>query len=367
VTLAGPTQPLAIRSLSWGDSTFVYVANDSPWPARLRLLVHVGDGCRVEALPDPRQAPLLDERAGSYPWDVELAAYGLVCLVFDQPHVEISDPDVRVEQYVTVGLKERIRSLAARAATLVDPPVWDALFNGDFEDPPAADGLPAGWEADRDTSGGAAIDTDVPYSGDACLRLSGGGSGAFVSSRPFPAPQTGRLLVSVWLRADDEETPAALRVGISGRLAGRQYERFAELGAGQDVERRLTPQWGPFDVEFPDLPVDAAGRLSLWFELEGGGDVWIDQVRLFDLAFSEKERTKLAYDIRVAELQLNRGELAACRRFLEGYWPRFLETHVPSPALRTARPPDTSSGGPSAEGEDGVMSKLRRALPEFMR
>ena len=77
-----------------------------------------------------------------------------------------------------------------------------------------------------------------------------------------------------------------------------------------------------------DLPEGLSG-VSLHFELTEAGEVWIDDVQVSDLEFSDNERIELSKLIALAEYKRASGEVADCLRILDGYWPRFLASYVP--------------------------------------
>jgi len=71
--------------------------------------------------------------------------------------------------------------------------------------------------------------------------------------------------------------------------------------------------------------------------------VWVDQVQLFDLAFSVNERKELNKLITLANVTLEEDRMGDCLRLLAGYWPRFLEENVPLPPGGVPGPPAPQS------------------------
>jgi hypothetical protein len=89
------------------------------------------------------------------------------------------------------------------------------------------------------------------------------------------------------------------------------------------------------------LPAEGLSELRLRFDISGPGEVWIDDVKLYDLAFIDKERNELTKLIALADLKLKNKQLADCTQLLDGYWPHFLLAHVPlaqSPISVAERP-----------------------------
>ena len=68
-----------------------------------------------------------------------------------------------------------------------------------------------------------------------------------------------------------------------------------------------------------DLPLTGLTELRIGFDLMGEGEVWIDEVQLFDLWFEENERDELLKGIATADVQVSAGQLTDGQRFLDSY------------------------------------------------
>jgi hypothetical protein len=79
--------------------------------------------------------------------------------------------------------------------------------------------------------------------------------------------------------------------------------------------------------------------LQIGFDLMGPGQVWIDQVQVFDMWFLPKERDELMIQFGLAKRALSKGEITNCLRALSGYWSKFLNHNVAANDLRTAALP----------------------------
>ena len=109
---------------------------------------------------------------------------------------------------------------------------------------------------------------------------------------------------------------------------------------------------GAGDLRFDDLPAQGLSDLRVRFDLMQAGEVWIDEVQLYDLAFSDNERLELNKIISLASIQLQKGKVGDCTRLLECYWPRFLVAHVPLPEPESdpnLRKPIAAEPGPPAK------------------
>ena len=123
------------------------------------------------------------------------------------------------------------------------------------------------------------------------------------------------------------------------------------------------------------LPGEGLSELRLGFELLGAGEVWVDDVQIFDLAFSEAERYELSKLISLASVVLEKGQLADCSQLLDGYWPQFLVSHVPltqantpvAQRLRENRAAPGATPAPAAPKKPTMMDNLRDYLPRLPR
>jgi hypothetical protein len=170
----------------------------------------------------------------------------------------------------------------------------------------------------------------------------------WVRSEPFQPPSTGRIVVLAWIRTRDRQQQPPFRLAIDGLLNGQSYYRFAPLGTdisaqtrkptGQDTQP-LSDSWSesPFLLPIEDLPTSGLTELLIGFDLMGEGEVWIDDVQVFDLYFQQNELDELLKNAAMADLHLGKGQVAQCARYLDGYWPRFLLEYAPPPPLVASR------------------------------
>ena len=164
-----------------------------------------------------------------------------------------------------------------------------------------------------------------------------------------------------------------LRLAMEGKLHGRDYYRFGPVGlspnAGQPADA-IRSEWGQYVFQVDDLPLEGLTSLRVRFDLMGPGEVWIDDVQVFGLAFSQPEMVELSKLITLADVKLQNGQIGDCLRLLEGYWPRFLEENVPLPA--GAVPSETAAAKPPTDEEkpperSGWLNRMKDMLPDSLR
>ena len=89
----------------------------------------------------------------------------------------------------------------------------------------------------------------------------------------------------------------------------RRYGKFGVIEAvgGQS---QSPGEWLRYSFPVDDLPVEGLQSLSLQLELLTPGEIWVDDVQIFDLHFSEAERYELSKKISSASVKLEAGQLA---------------------------------------------------------
>ncbi|MBS0208103.1 MAG: hypothetical protein JSS27_04030 [Planctomycetes bacterium] len=361
------TQPLAIRTLQKNGRTYMYAVNDSPWKVSAALIVNGSGSFRMQPLGSQRRGVTLQGEGAQRVCNLDLNPYDLVGTVFDGD-VRISKPTVNVPPQLAESLEARIRDLWARAAALKSAAPIAGLANADFEQATRREGPVAGWELKPQAGARWELDATEAHDGKQSLHISAGAAGAELNSVPLLMPATGRLSLGVWLRAPANTQPT-LRLGVEV-LDGTTQVRNAVVGAPPAVQP-LPTSWGQFVLPIHELPTDGPHRVRVRFELLGAGEIWIDDVQLFDLDFSEDERLELSKELALIEYKKNSGNYRDCLRLLEGYWPRFLVAHVPAVDVPLAKSPaELGPAGetkPEAERRAGLMDRFRRAIPDFLR
>jgi hypothetical protein len=374
---AGGSQPVTFRSAVSGGRTYVYAVNDSPFAVSAKLRVDAPESCTLEELTGLRKIAPLRRQTDSASWTVDLEPYDLVAVQLSEAGAQLSQAQVVLPSSVDADLQQRIRQLGGRTAALRAPPPLKALANPGFERPAAGEDQLPDWIATKRAGVTMVADKTQFHGGSQSARIASNGPAASLMSRPFPAPATGRLSMEVWLRIADAARQPPLRLAMEGKLNGQPYYRCAEVGASLVEGQEAVPinaKWTPYVFTVDDLPLEGLSSIRVRFDLMGAGEAWIDDVQLFDLTFSEKERIELAKLITLAECQLQNRQIGDCVRLLEGYWPRFLEDFVPlQPAANPVaqKPPvaENPEGNPAAPPAQrtGLKDRVKDLLPEPLR
>ena len=363
--------PVVVRRLSKGQRTYVYVVNNSPWPLTVSLNLDARRPFSLQPLGD-RVLPGLTPDGDGLTWRVELEPYDLVAARLSAPDIAIRGWKSHLGREVLVELRQDVEDMWRRVSQLRNPQALNVLTNPDFETPLSGDFLP-GWEYSTSPGTEVAIDETITHRGRHSLRLKSDGPVVWVRSNPFPTPSTGRLDLWVWGRIADPQRQPPLQLAIEGRLNGEAYYRPARLGkalAGGATPPPLGTQWEPYLIRIEDLPSQVTD-LRVAIDLMGPGEVWVDEVQVFDLWFDANERNELLKLSALANLYLGKGAALDCERITRGYWGQFLARHVPlhDPPLvqHTGSEDEPQELDPEPATSTGWLQRLLPSPPRLPR
>ena len=216
-------------------------------------------------------------------WVVNLGPYDLAAVAFSEPDVRLLQPQATLLGNAAESMAQRIRELHARAVVLRNPPPLNVLDNPGFQDKPGATDPVPGWAVSQGR--GVSVTTDTtqghamgPGQGRQAksARIASDGPIASLVSQPFPAPSTGRIMMSVWLRVADASRQPELWLAVQGKRFGRDYYRYAPVGqtpAPRQAGRPIATTWGQYIVQFDDLPLDGLTQMRIRVNLMGAGEV----------------------------------------------------------------------------------------------
>ena len=365
-------QPITMRVYRTPGATVVTLINEVPWSVQADVALSSSQPCEWQRLGGDPQSPTTLASAGTLQvndssWRVELQPHDVQAWRFEDAQLRVGEIKTSLSDLASQELERRIHEIESRAGNLSIQRSYEQLQNPGFE--LQDNGLRiVGWQPRQGAVGAIGLFDDQPRSGSLALRLkSEDPTGVAVQSHRFPAPDTGQLLVSVYLRFETLDEDAELRIAVQDQDDGRRYRQFAALGA----EQLDGNGWSRYEFPLGDVPFGDDEQLRLHFHLTGNAEVFIDDVQLYDLYFDEARRRALVKRIYAAKIALEQGQVVDCLRVLDDYWSQYLVTYVPPvepvAALASKESPVTLPEPEPAEEEKGIGSRLRGWVPSIWR
>ena len=206
------------------------------------------------------------------------------------------------------------------------------------------------------------VETNVDsFQGNSALRLRNPSDQyLWIRSNAFAVPETGRLSISVWLKLGKDQQKSPLRISVESDDRTHSYYRFAEVGTDSEerADNQLSDDWKQFAVHFDDLPERPISGLRVGFDLVGPGEVWVDNIQVFDRWLDENDAKAVTQMLASIGPLLHETEtLERCRMILNGYWPTFLRRYFD----------EGSDTGSVAEAQSQpVRSTMRQRFRRFV-
>jgi len=359
-------QNVTVRSYVAGARTVLAVVNECPWSTNVELMLDVPAQTTAEPLAMgtgvDSAGGLATFAAGSQSWPLKLEPYAVQAVRFSTAGVRVKNVESTISEAGRRELDARLANLRDRDLTATEP--YLGLENPSFE--PKRGGALDGWQLIGDplhTS--VELDTASPRDGATCLHLrnSARTGVATLQSNAFTTPPTGQLVMTVFVRGEQVGPQTELRLVFESEDSGEQYRQFSILGGSRPGAQPIADRWAYWAFRRENLPLDSRGKMRVKFELSGPGDVWIDDVRLYDLLFplpfyehAEKERLELVKLIHSVSSAAENGNFSECVEQLGQYWPRFLTAYTPvvQPAIANQQPNPPAQTPPPPEKEESV-------------
>lgn len=373
VELEGATPVVVRTATTEDDERYFYFVNSSPWIARSLVEWTAPKGSSVVALGtqefNPRTRIGQDE-SNATTVAVTVEPYGLVAFRFD--HADVRLTACRTELGVLgvfEQLSEQYHQIASRTEQLSPYQGTEAeanflvmnegshaklLVDSSFEQPLNS----GGWNAASGDGSSVLLDSEQPATGLTSVHMEAVRAKASVTSNVFDAPATRRLLMAVKLRTSTADATIPLRCQLL--TSDPNYQPYADLS-----QEQMTTSFRTFLLPFSDVPGDPNLKMKLKLELIGPGEVWIDDIQLYDKWFHKNERKELQRLLYLAASQLGKGDMVSCYEELSGYWPRFLLRHVPP--IKVATRTQTSQPQTSRPQTSRPQSKTSKFMDGMKR
>ena len=350
--------PLAVRQSRSGQQFYFYLANSSPW--RLRVRMQLSEVASEQAIKNikslsPAKFDFNNYDARNKLLTVDLMPYDLVG-GWASRLGPIESYSFEYLDDVASDLRKRVFALQVKLQQAQQTGAMRVLSNPKFLADESNRSLIHGWEIGQQTpfrfqllddlAGQVATvkqhvakrksesaEVDMESMGAYLQIRSAADEVTWIRSQPITPTETGRLSISVWLRAQSETHQGAamvpeVRLAIDGQTPTDDYYRFGAVGrepAGSLSS--LGTKWKRFAVHFDDLP-DSLTDLRIGFDVVGEGVVEVSQVDLYDRWFDNGDAKRITQLLASADEMLrNPANFDRCRRLLEEPWAVFLDDH----------------------------------------
>ncbi|WP_152050217.1 hypothetical protein [Tautonia marina] len=263
------------RLVTLGDRSYLCLANDTPYVARVTAVIGVPPTTLIEDL--ERGIPMpVDLVSGGRRLSTDLPPFGIKAF-------RIGGTGVRLESVVAVhdSKRDAHRSAVARRLQSLASGGSISHLNPGFEPESLVRQASSGEQKDQELVGwttegvaGASLAIDViqPRTGQGSLRLKTSEAPATATSPAFLPPGPAATL-RAFVRTDPPD--AEVRVRIES-----EPEASSPVHLAADLPRQDRSEWTPLALRAPGLPADGESRLRLRFELRSPGRLWIDDLSL---------------------------------------------------------------------------------------
>ncbi|WP_406698796.1 hypothetical protein V5E97_07905 [Singulisphaera sp. Ch08] len=328
---------VAVRTLRSGPSTYVSLANDTPYPVRVETML----GSRSATVDDLGRSLRLAPEAvgGGSRLVLDLRPFGVAAIRVGSPQVKVGPVTPYPSEAVLAGMQARYDEISAQLSRLSRTPPGGVVAgpaNPGFE--PGTTPVvqlagvheptpPGGWRLLDNETGAAEIDSEQPHTGRGSLRLDADSPPAAILSDGFPAKGYAALTVQAWFRSDHAD--AKVRLWIEGEGGGQPYRRWSEL--------TVQPDWVAHAVRGSELPADGLAAARIRFELLTPGSLWVDDLRVSGTVPTEPERENTRRVLLAALHAYRKKQYAEFARLAGSHWARSSS----SVAVRAADPATT--------------------------
>lgn len=363
-------QPVVMRVYRVPGATVLALINECPWPLEAKVGVSGSNDTQWQKLGSDSGTAPAQPIVGSLGqteqiWQIQLRPFDLQAWRFEDEKLRVGELSIEPSDLAKQDLQQRIEAIEVRTGNLNIEREYNQLQNPGFELQEPGVRI-VGWQPRQGSHGSIDIETASIHSGSQALRLrSMESTGVAVQSHLFPAPNTGQLMVTAFVRVLEMSEDAQLQITLQDQNDGGRYRQFAAIRPSQVK----LGEWSRFDLALSDVPSGGGEQLRLSFHLLGNAEVLLDDVKLCDLRFDEARRRSLVKRVFAARVALEQDQLVDCLRVVDDYWSQYLVEHVPPAETVTfqATKPTPKTAVEAPEEETGIGSRLRGWVPKLWR
>ncbi len=342
---------VAVRSTRAGQSTYLALSNDTPYPILLETVLTGNGSAPVDDLGRNLRLTPKTERGESHVV-LEMPPFGVAAIRIGATEVRVTNIASYPSEVVKASMLAQYNVLSNLLNRLNESSEGTAgPTNSGFEPGggnarvvpsslKSAPITPVGWQlAEAMGMPGAnaiEIDPSQVHSGQGSLRFTATVPPASVVSEPFAPRAQSSLTVTAWFRSNQPD--AKLRLWIEGEAAGQPFVRRSDL--------TLQPEWRAQAVRASNLPAGGLDTLRLRFETLVAGQLWIDELSVTGESLSDAERQNARRALLAAMVAHRENRYGDFARLASSHWAK-------RPALLWGDPAALArSGGPTALPSD---------------
>lgn len=342
-------QLITVRAYQSVDSTVALALNRSPWPISATITLDVPTRTTGQRLAERGAGEAVAYTAGKHAWTTTVEPYSATALQLANGSVSVAGVRMSVSPGIEQALAERYKQLEQRDLNPDQLELYLPAPNPSFEEVDFA-GNAIGWKSDSGVSTGSpALD------GERAAKFISTSGLADMSTVPFQSPATGQLAITAYIKAIELSDDAVLRLVIE-EATGNSSPRFVELSAERLLRDKNNREWNGYQFGVEDLPLDTSAQIQVRLELKGIGEVWIDNLKFYDLVYplriyeaeSEFQVLALVNHLKQIRTALDEERYSDCLAMLDSYWSQFMLQHLPEieapqPAEQQLAPSNPSS------------------------
>jgi hypothetical protein len=374
-------QPLIVRSYSEPQRVTMLVINACPWHTQAQIALELPGIVTMKSLVESSEdsASTADRsqilEPGGPPIIFSLEPFAVQAVQFDSGRLKVAGVTARLSETARLELSAALAELRERDPRALR--VLNSIPNAGFE--PVGGGALPGWRLVGSALGTAELDATNPHEGKTCLYVQSAGQPTAVESDAFSTPPTGQFAMTALIRGRNLASGSELRMVVEAERENRSYRWSTVVGGARPGAHPLGEQWAPYPILVNALPLQSRGQMRVRFELTGAGEVWIDEIRAYDLLFpldfyrdAKAENWEFVQMMEAAEVDFKKGRITDCVRRLDGYWSRFYSAYTPLTQQRipSQPPPQTAPTSqpplePAPHSSPGLSERFRRLIPKF--
>jgi len=323
-------QPVAARTYQQNGETLAVALNSSPWPINVTVTLDTPTRTTGVLVNEPATTSPGVFAAGKHAWATTIEPFSARAIKFASSDVTIAGLRTDIGPEILDALSQRYAQLERLDLNPQNLPPYLAPPNPSFEQRDVA-GNAEGWMAD---GGVPTVESDLD--GAYAAKLLSLGDGAAISTEAFDSPETGQLAITAYVRAIDVTEDSVLRLVVE-EADGSPSPRFIELTGKRLLEEKKINDWTAYRFGVEDLPLATTAKIRVRFELEGVGEVWVDNLQFHDLVYplnvyeteSQQQVFALVRHLKQTRTALDEARYSDCLDLLDSYWSQFMLKHLP--------------------------------------